>query len=81
MIKKTRDASERSTNTALLASQNKNIVAMMKIAMAFRNGSNTGSFAGNSVSGELVVINYDLSGSSASRGRPKPAKNQGSNCR
>jgi hypothetical protein len=53
---KTRAASERRTYIARLASQNKNIVAMIKIAMAFRSGSITDNLDCNSECSKLAFI-------------------------
>ena len=55
-MRKPSAANESSTYTALLASQNKNIVAMMKIAIAFKYGSITDNLACNSGCGELIFI-------------------------
>lgn len=48
LIRKPRETSETSTNTALLASQNRNIAPRIKIALEFKNGSITDILASNS---------------------------------
>jgi hypothetical protein len=48
LIRKPREPSETSTNTALLASQNRNIAPRIKIALEFKNGSITDILASNS---------------------------------
>jgi hypothetical protein len=76
LTRKPKAASESSTYAALLASQNKNIVAMMKTAIAFKYGSITDNLARNSGCGELVFIFTDFP---HLRGQAEPTEDQGQN--
>jgi hypothetical protein len=60
LTRKPKAANESSTYAALLASQDKNIVAMMKTAIAFKYGSITDNLACNSDCGKLVFIFADF---------------------
>ena len=71
-MRKPRAASESRTYAALLASQNKNIVAMMKIASAFKYGSITDNLDCD----KPAFITYEFS----SPGRQaEPTEDQGHN--